>query len=383
MFKSTKAISFALFALIVAAGMVFAQADQIRVKHVSVEGVSFIEGGNTSLARNLAMEDAKRKAVEAGAGVYVKTQSEIDAMGNLNEQFLSRSQGFLGNLKIISEGVRGQEYHINIEADVFLDIILENLSDLDILDDHKVMLFIDEKTSGTPFSAATLETELMAQLIKNFIIVDRQQMDAVAAKGAVDQALKGDLGAAVALANQFGADTFIVGSAQAQLNTDMSREYNLPGFMGTYDAVVQLKVVNANTARVIFAKNYQVTGKPANSETMSANNAMVMAGQVIGKDVNVEVPKFWGAASVDGYRYRVTVNNASFSTLAAITALLQSTDGFVKITGEQFNGGVLTFDLMHKFKAINVAGLIDGKTSSGQTFRVKGFTDSSLDLSVS
>lgn len=379
--NTNRQIALIVFALLMLAGGLLAQGEG-RVQKVTVEGTSFIDAGNVSLARNLAMEDAKRKAIEAGAGVYVKSESEIDQFGNLFENFFSRSQGFIGKLEIIKEGQRGNDYFISINADVYLDIVLENLSELDILDDHKVMLFIDEKTAGTPFSAQTLETELMNQLISNFIIVDRQQMDAVKAKNAVDQAISGNLDAALALANQFGADTFIVGTAQAQLNTNMNDGMNVGGYFGTYDALVQLKVINANTARVIFAKNFQITGTPGNSETMAASNAMIKAGQAIGKEVNIEVPKKWGAMSIDGYRYRVTVKNASFATINNITELLRGTSGFVKITGEQFNAGAVTFDLVHKQKAINVAGMIDGKTVGGQKFSVVGYTDSSLDLKV-
>ncbi len=379
--STTRQIALIVLALLMLAGGLLAQGEG-RVQKVTVEGTSFIDAGNVSLARNLAMEDAKRKAIEAGAGVYVKSESEIDQFGNLFENFFSRSQGFIGKMEIIKEGQRGSDYFISINADVYLDIVLENLSELDILDDHKVMLFIDEKTSGTPFSAQTLETELMNQLISNFIIVDRQQMDAVKAKNAVDQAIAGNLDAALALANQFGADTFIVGTAQAQQNTNMNETMSVGGYFGTYDALVQLKVINANTARVIFAKNFQITGTPGNSETMAASNAMIKAGQAIGKEVNIEVPKKWGAMSIDGYRYRVTVKNASFATINNITELLRGTSGFVKITGEQFNAGVVTFDLVHKQKAINVAGMIDGKAAGGQKFSVVGYTDSSLDLKV-
>ncbi|MCD6119541.1 hypothetical protein J7K50_06855 [bacterium] len=380
--NNSKLISLLCLALFVFAGSLYAQSDNIRVKSVTVEGVSYIEAGNTNLARTLAMEDAKRKAIEAGAGIYVKSESEVDAMGNLWESLISRSQGFIGNIAILHEGPRGSEYFIKISADIYLDIVLENLSELDILDDHKVMLFIDERVSGTPFSAATLETELMNQLITNFIIVDRQQMDAVAAKNAVDQALGGNLDAAVALANQFGADTFIVGTSQAQENTNMGASMDLGGYMGTYDAIVQLKVINAATARVILAKNYQVTGKPANSETMAASNAMMLAGQTIGKEINIEVPKKWGAMSVDGYRYRVTVSNATFATGNNLEQLLAGTNGFVKIVNKQFNAGVLTFDLVHKMKAETVCGLIDSKVVGGQTFQITGYTNSSLDIKV-
>jgi hypothetical protein len=382
MHSQIKFISLFCIAFFAIAGALFAQSDDLRVHNVTVEGIGFIDSGNTALARNLALDDAKRKAIEAGAGIYAKSETEIDAMGNLFDTFYSRSQGFIGNMQIVKEGAQGGEYHITITADVYLDIVLENLSELGILDDHKVMLFVDEQVAGTPFSAATLETELMSQLVTNFIIIDRQQMDAVAAKNAVDQAVSGNLDAAIALANQFGADTFIVGTSQAQLNTDMNKQYNLGGFMGTYDAIVQLKVINANTARVIFAKNYTITGKPGNSETLAASNAMVSAGQVIGKDINVEVPKKWGAMSIDGYRYRVTIRNANFKTLSNIEQLLTGTQGFVKITGQQFNAGVATLDLVHKLKAMDVAGLIDGKVVNGQKFTVVGVTDSSLDLSV-
>ena len=379
--KINRQAALIVLALLMIAGGLAAQGEG-RVQRVTVEGTSFIDAGNVQLARNLAMDDAKRKAIEAGAGVYVRSESEIDQFGNLFENFVSRSQGFIGKMEILKEGQRGNDYFISINADVFLDIVLENLSELDILDDHKVMLFVDERTSGTPFSAATLETELMNQLISNFIIVDRQQMDAVQAKNAVDQAIAGNLDAALALANQFGADTFIVGTAQSQQNTNMNDGMSVGGYFGTYDSIVQLKVINANTARVIFAKNFQVTGKPANSETMAASNAMILAGQAIGKEINVEVPKKWGAMSVDGYRYRITVRNASFATINNVTELLRSTGGFVRITGEQFNAGVVTFDLVHKQKALNIAGMIDGKTVGGQRFSVVGYTDSSLDLKV-
>jgi len=88
-------------------------------KLVSVKGMSFFEPGREMIAREKALDQAKRAAVEKAVGALVESESSVENRQLIREQILTRSSGYLKNVKIVKEQKTDfGTYEVFIEAEV-------------------------------------------------------------------------------------------------------------------------------------------------------------------------------------------------------------------------------------------------------------------------
>lgn len=378
-----KRILLAVILLLVIVGAAFAQQrDPSSIKKVTAKGLGTIIGGDKSRGRDVALQDAKRQAIEQGAGVYVQSETEVKNYEEMKDRFLTRSQGFIGQYRVISEGVDGKDYFVEIEAEVYLDAILEGLADLDILQSRKMMIFIPEITHETPDwwyywnDTTRTETQLMGNLVANlFQVIDRQQFEAIKDRDELKQAIEGNIGAAALLGKEFGADVFLLGKARASKNTEMAG-------MVTYDAALELKAVNTETGSVIWAGNFNATSRPFGSANLAANDVFMKLGDQAGKVVKVVLPQKWGKEFTGGSVIRITIGGAKLSQVTQIKGFLSELRGFVKNSAGTFTKGTAIFELTIKDTADNVAAALEEATFQGFRVEITGFSTGSIDLKV-
>ena len=86
---------------------------------VTVKGMSFFEEGRELVAREKALDEAKRAAIEQALGSKIESRTFVKDSQLVSDQILSHASGYLKNIKIIEErktdfGV----YEITIQAEV-------------------------------------------------------------------------------------------------------------------------------------------------------------------------------------------------------------------------------------------------------------------------
>ena len=62
---------------------------------VEAEGVAAILNGDTDIARDKAIVDAQRKAVEQAAGVLISSESLVENYDLLSDRILTQSSGYI------------------------------------------------------------------------------------------------------------------------------------------------------------------------------------------------------------------------------------------------------------------------------------------------
>jgi len=99
-----------------------AYADEPATKMVIVEGVG--AGADAALARDQALKDALRQAVNQVLGVYVKSETLVQNSRLVESEILTRSSGFVAGHKVIDESSKvvgnTTQCRINIEAQVWV-----------------------------------------------------------------------------------------------------------------------------------------------------------------------------------------------------------------------------------------------------------------------
>ncbi|MEO0143647.1 MAG: flagellar assembly protein T N-terminal domain-containing protein [candidate division WOR-3 bacterium] len=102
-------------------------------KSIIVEGVSSTNNVSLDVARDRAISDALRNAVEQALGTYIESQTIIENYNLIEDNILSKSKGYVKNYKIISEKQEDGLYRVKIIAIVDNKKIEDDLSSLKIL----------------------------------------------------------------------------------------------------------------------------------------------------------------------------------------------------------------------------------------------------------
>ncbi|MGK5090624.1 flagellar assembly protein T N-terminal domain-containing protein [Deltaproteobacteria bacterium TL4] len=108
-------------------------------REVTAIGSAAIYSGNIGSARNQALQNAQRQAVEQGVGALISTETISRNFEIIKDEILSSSSGFVANYEILEEGPTSDNtsYQVKIKADVQDAKIKDKLTALRIL--HKQM----------------------------------------------------------------------------------------------------------------------------------------------------------------------------------------------------------------------------------------------------
>ena len=98
-------------------------------KRVTVKGMSFFEPGREMIAREKALDQAKRAAVEKAIGALVESVTAVENRQLIREQILTRSSGYLKNIQIVKEQKTDfGTYEVYIQADVELAAVTSDFN---------------------------------------------------------------------------------------------------------------------------------------------------------------------------------------------------------------------------------------------------------------
>jgi len=149
----------------------FFPSSLIAGKIVTAKGISFFEPGRELIARDKAIDEAKRSALEQAIGATVESRTTVENFTVIKDQIMSRTAGYLKNITIIEEKKTDMgTIEIQIEADVETSAILEDLDRFKkILSWQKnpsISIVIDQDTDRSLFSAAQKSSALLTDKLK-------------------------------------------------------------------------------------------------------------------------------------------------------------------------------------------------------------------------
>ena len=107
----------------------------VHATEVTAEGSAAIINGNIASAKNQALLNAQREAVEQGVGVILDSKTRSENFQVIKDEVLTSSQGFVTKYLIVCEGQTPDRlsYKVKIKADVAQNLLEDKLSALRIL----------------------------------------------------------------------------------------------------------------------------------------------------------------------------------------------------------------------------------------------------------
>ncbi len=355
----------AAVALLLSALPAAAQGLMQTTKVIEATGTGSIFSDDVAGARDRAIDDALRKAVQQALGTYISSEVQVQNYMVVEDNILSWTRGYVRNYSIVSDYKKTPElYEVQLQAEVELGDLrkdadaVKNL--IDNMGNPRVMIIMEEQNIGASrdqyhwfeVDMTAAETAIMEKFIgSDFPVVDPSTVRRNIERDQVLAALEGDNTAAAAIGLSMGAEIIVTGKAIARVATGV----NLAG-MKSCQANVTARVVETDVGRVLATGSKhaahphidEVTGGTLAIEKASAQ----IADELIGKVLDKWRDKFYNVTEVK----LVLRNVESFSQLNDFKNTIKFyLRGVKDIFQRNFAGGTAELDLKLSGNAEQVA----------------------------
>jgi len=379
-------------------GFLFIAASPLTVmaqetKTVAAEGVAAIQGGARDIARDAAVEDAQKRAVEQAIGILIDSQTQVENYQLISDKILSQTKGYIKRYTIAGETVDSDLLRVRITAEVALGQLTDDLSGIGILlgrmHKPRTMVMIAEQNIGHGIYAwwmgahgeeadlGAVENAFMDKFTeKGFEFIDHQ----VAAKEikvskpyrvqnlSIDQAKT--------LASQADAEVVIIGKAIAKLYGEVG------GGMKSVQADLTARAVRIDTGQVIatastHAAAVHISEITAGTDALrkAANEA---AEEMTGKILAVYAKETGGTRSVN---IAITgLNKTQFVKFKDV--LRNQVRGIKDLHERSFNGNTAKISVDAKGSAQTISDELLQRDFGTFSVEVVSSTANSLELRV-
>ena len=253
-----------VFALLCGSMPAFGQQSQT----VTAEGVGAVFGNDRAIARDQAIQDALRKAVEQAVGTLVSSETMVQNFQTLNDKIYTQTQGYIQSYRILAETPGTNIHQVTIQATVAIGDLEKDLQALGFLlgqvGKPRIMILVAEQQIGQQYYNYWWGTHRGAQTDLN--VAENTIMDRFREKGfdIVDhQAQAGNIKVppafqvvelsnqnAVTLGKQVDAEIVLIGKALARSAGSIAGTS-----MKSIQANISMRAIQVDNARVLSSGN--------------------------------------------------------------------------------------------------------------------------------
>ncbi len=372
-----------VFALVLCGGAALAQAPAGGTQ-VESTGLGAITYNDIPAARDRAMDDAKRKAVEFVLGTLITSQTRVENYQVMEDQILSWTRGYVRSYKILSEGKTADDmYEIKMlasvdQANISRDVeAVQNL--MQSMGNPRVMFLFDEQNIGESVDRyhffqvdmTATETALMNKFLeKNFQVVDPGTVRQNKERDAVVAAINGDTRAAASIAAALDAEVVITGKAVARVATGM----NLGG-MKSCQATITARVIDADVGTVI-ATSSKSAAYPHIDEMVGGTKAIEKAANPLGDELIARILEKWQSRVYSANTVKLLVTGLNTYNEAANFrgALSYAARGIKAVNQRNLVGSTAEYDVQIQGNADQLARELDGRVLANYSLAVQSVT---------
>ncbi len=382
--KKTILINFLLLA-----GLLWAQQPAPQVRQVTATGYGAILAGDKVKAREDAVNDALRKAVEQVVGMVIDANTVSENYMVIEDKIYSRTSGYVQSYHVLSENEQpDNSLEVTIQAVVKQGDLKSDLQGiLTVLKREgmpRMMVLIREENAGSMGMASGLnsaENAIMNTMMQyGFPFVDAGTMKSNLNAASVAAAMNGDTQAAAAIARQSGAEVLLIGNARSSVT-------QLPVMrssgMKSCNANLNIRAVRADDA-VIIATTAQHAVVPHIDEFTGGARALAKAAEKAGEELKAKIIEKYRGNQFSARQIQLMVTNiTSFSQLNTLkNSLPYYIRGVKNIYQRNFGGGMALFDIEITQKAESVAAELDAKEIEGINLEIIGVTQNKLTAKI-
>jgi hypothetical protein len=374
--------------LVATAAPAMAEGDE---KDITATGEAAVFSGDAVAARDRAIGDAQRRAVEQAVGTMISAESLTVNYELVTDKILSKAVGYVRSYKIINED-KGKEndpartYKVTVQAKVSAGEIDKDMDGIKTMLSAKqlprILVMVAEQNIGDPNAEIrwqanmdSFENSFMEEwLKKGFKFVDRQALQGKIKVASAFTGAEPSADAVKEMATGIGADVVIYGKAIA------SNQGAIAGTqMLSIKADVTLRLLNLDSAQVIATSTQNATIGHINPQTGGVKALQKAAAQA-SKELLTKVLAQWqqdvhGAATVN-----VTISNVKQSRdLKTIANFLkEEVRGVEAVRQRAYKAKVAELEVDVKASVQELADELEGKKFKGFKLEIDEFTANTI-----
>lgn len=329
---------------------------------VVTTGEASLDNGQAA-AREQAIAQANRLAVEQALGVYVVSETLVENFEVVKDTILTQSSGYVSGYKILSEGSKNGIYSVKVQATVSVEPLVEQLAKLGLLRDWTVAVVLVSNGEARASNEAAKSKLNQFMLEKGFKVADENALVQLNQPGVMEQIMKGNYLAALPVLRDQGVDVLVVGSTLTRPTED--------GPMETYAGIktvmtqgrIDARVLRVDTGEMLASKSFQAVAG-GSAQDLAEAKAMDKAATDAGQFFSLEIAKLPAATS---QKLQLVINGLNFNREQAFRSALQKLPGVRKVTKKSFANNRTQYEIDFAGKADGLAEALAGHAS------LKGF----------
>ena len=284
-----------------------------------------------SRAREQAIAQANRLAVEQALGVFVVSETLVENMVLVEDTILTKSSGYVSGYKILSENKADGIYTIKLEATVSIEPLVEQLAKMGLLRDWTVAVVLvsngDKRTSNE--AAKTRLNQMI--LDKGFKVADEQALVSLNQPAIMQQIQQGNYLAALPVLRDNGVDVLVVGTTLTRPSAD--------GPIETYGGLktimtqgrIDARAIRVDTGEMLASKSFNAVAG-GSGQDMAEAKAIDQAASKAGQFFTLEIAKLPASTT---QKLQVNVKGLIFNRERAIRAALENIAGILSLLAEK------------------------------------------------
>jgi hypothetical protein len=384
------ALSFFLILFVTATSSIAFAED---TKTVSAEGVAAIQGSARDIARDAAIEDAQKRAVEQAIGILIDSQTQVENYQLISDKILSQTKGYIKRYNVTSETADSGLLRVRINAEVALSQLTDDLSGIGILlgrmHKPRTMMMVAEQnigqnltgwwmdTHGAQTDISVVENTFMDLFTeKGFEFIDHQVAAQEIKVTAAYRVQDLSLAQVKSLGAQADAEVVIIGKAVAKFFGDIG------GGMKSVQADLSVRAVRIDTGQVIATSTTHAAAVHVSDVTAGTAALTKAASQaseeMLGKILAVYAKETGGTRSVN-----ITITGLNKTQFAKFKDVLRNQVRGIKDLHERsFSGATAKISVDSKNSAQLLSDELLLMDFGAFAVEVVGSTANSLELKV-
>jgi len=356
----------------VSLSFLFASIDVHAQDTIRAVGMATIHKGAIDIARDKAIENAQRNAVEEKVGVMITSVSEIENYQVKLDQILSESKGFINSYKVISEKRQGKNYKVTIEADIGVGKLRDRMSAVDLImlrkSKPRLMFIFSDRDQKNAIAEAAMARYFLAQ---GFKVIDADSAKII--KGSEDlRNLTIDRKGIKKIAHTYSAEIIILGKVEIVTKSFKMGDVEISG----NEVTVSGKVMNGDTGEVIATDSKVRKGEvKATTEEVAKELA---------KGMKEEILERWSSELTNVATVALEVSGLkSYRDLTRFKELLSAEAKGVKhVLQRSYSNGEVELDVEIRGNTQSLADDIAAITMNGKTIKIVKITQNKIEAKV-
>jgi hypothetical protein len=336
---------------------VVARTAPADTRSVTASGEAAIEG-SADVAKQQAVNQALRNAVEQAVGVFVNSSTKVQNYQVLEDSIYTKASGFVSGYDIIDGKAANGIYTVKVRATVGVAPLAQQLKAMGILRQWTIATVL----KGSGYNADALEsaeTAINRQLVDaGFRTADRNVLIALDNPKLEAEMMQGQYARALAQLRDSGVDILVMGRASHE-RTAGAKVPTYGGMtvdLSTVKARLDVKAIRSDTGEIVAADIFEDQAVGSGMDTMSAQ-AVEKAGGTAADFLIGAIIKLPAATSAS---VQLAVKGLTFVRARAFMQAVQATAGIRAVHQQRFGNGLAVFEVEFEGKSDLLADVLSG-----------------------